>query len=179
MFDFEAHLANIVEYLRGEFSSVPTVEEYPRLRKKITVPAVLVEVADLSPIDDPGTEQLAFSARIEARVVFDEAPTRPGGKPDMQCLSLATAVAQALFRQGWFGVPGAGPAKAFKVEPDHFKPELAAYCVWLVEWSHDIRLGDSVWDAAGILPTQIYLGIAPEIGPEHLDDYVHLGDLDG
>ncbi len=174
MFDFETFFAAIVDHLADSFPAVPTVEEYPRLRKAIAAPAILLELADLTPIEDPGTEQLAVAARFEARVIFDQAPVHQGAKPDLQCLALAAAVGLSIFKKGRFGVPGAGSAKEVRIEPDRFKPELSAYSVWLVEWTHEIRLGDSVWDGAGVAPTTIYAGTSPAIGDGHEPDYTEV-----
>lgn len=173
MYDFAAHLAAVVARLSQAFPAVPTVAEYPRLRQKIAAPAILVELADATPADDAGTGQLCTAARFEARIVFDQVPAA-GSNPPLQALSLAAAVAQEIFTASRFGQP-VGPARDIRIEPDQFKPELAGYCVWLVEWTHDVRLGDSVWDGEGILPSEIYVGYSPEIGLPHEDDYVKIG----
>lgn len=173
MYDFAAHLAAVVARLAQAFPAVPTVAEYPRLRQKIAAPAILVELADATPTDDAGTEQLCLSARFEARIVFDHVPVA-GSNPALPALNLAAAVAREIFAAGRFGQP-VGPAKGVRIEPDQFRPELSGYAVWLVEWTHEVRLGHSVWDGDGVMPTEIYLGIAPEIGPPHLDDYVKIG----
>ena len=173
MYDFAAHLAAVIAHLTQEFPSVPTIEEYPRLRKKIAAPAILVELADATPQDDVGTGQICLTARFEARVVFDLAPNG-GSNPSLQALSLASAVAQQIFAASRFGQP-AGPAKGIRLEPDQFKPDLAGYAVWLIEWTHDVRLGKSAWDGEGILPSDIYVGYSPEIGLPHEDDYVKIG----
>lgn len=172
-FDFAVFIAAVIDHLKSAFPAVGCIEEYPRLRKKIVAPAILVELADAIPAADTGTEQLCLSARFEARIVFDQVAVPPA-KPDMQALTLAAAAAQAIYKQGRFAA-GAGSAKEFRIEPDQFKPELAGYCVWLVTWTHEIRLGTSIWDGEGILPTEIYAGISPEIGDGHEDDYVKVG----
>jgi hypothetical protein len=175
MFDFETFFADLVAHLRAAFPTVPAVEEYPRLRTKIAAPAILVELADLTPREDPGTEQLSLSARFEARIIFDQAPMQTGAKPDLQCLSLAAAVALSVFRAPRFG-SSAGPAREIRIEPDHFKPELAGYVVWLVEWTHDIELGASVWDGAGVTPTEIWAGTTPLVGTGNEEHYTEVTD---
>ena len=178
MFAAEAFLAAIVAHLQATFPTVPTVEEYTTLRRKIGAPAIFVEFADGTQEGNPGTEQLPLAARFEARVVFDMAPTTGVKHPARSCLALALSVAQAIFKQGRFG-PGAGSAGNFRVEPDSFKPELAGYAVYLVEWTHEIRLGDSIWDGAGVLPTEIWVGYSPEIGAGHEADYTQVEEAPG
>lgn len=162
-FSFETYFATLIAFLQATFPTVPTVAEYPRLRKKIEAPAILVELADLTHLDDAGTEQLCLAARFEARIVFDQVPIASSNQ-NLAALSLAASTALAIYRQGRIVAGGAGPAKNFKLEPDQFKPDLAGYAVWLVEWVHDLRLGASVWDGEGIRPSTIYVGYAPEIG---------------
>lgn len=43
--------------------------------------------------------------------------------------------------------------------------------MWAVLWRQKVRLGESVWDETGILPSQVYFGIAPNIGIGHENDY--------
>jgi hypothetical protein len=33
-----------------------------------------------------------------------------------------------------------------------------------VRWTHDVRIGASDWDGAGLAPAEVWLGIAPRIG---------------
>lgn len=173
MNDCGALITAVVDSLQSSFAAVPTVEEYPRLRKKLLVPALLVELADATSAADPGTDELALAVRIEARVVFDRAPTAAGQNPDLAALHLATAVARTVYAAGRFGL-AVGPARDLRIEPDQFKPELAPYAVWLVTWSHEVRLGDNTWDATGVLPTEVWLGFSPEIGLPHEPDYAEV-----
>jgi len=133
MFDFIAFFNAVIASLQTAFPSVPTIEVYPKLRTKITVPAIMLEFADGTSGENPGTGQLALTGRFEARVIFDTAPLKPGQNPELLCMALATAVAQHLNAAGRFGQP-VGSAKVTRVEPDQFKPELAGYCVWLSGW---------------------------------------------
>jgi len=49
--------------------------------------------------------------------------------------------------------------------------DQAGVAMWAAIWRQKVRLGETVWDEAGVLPTHIYFGIAPEIGIGHEDDY--------
>lgn len=173
MTTFEALLAAVVAHLEGAFPAVPTVQLYPRLRQKITSPALLVELADADGAADPGTGELAVTARLELRAVVDRAPTAPGQSPDLAALGLATSAALAVYAAGRFGL-AVGPAQHLRIEPDHFKPELATYAVWLVTWTHEVRLGADLWTGEGIIPTEVWAGLSPEIGLPHQDDYLEV-----
>lgn len=161
-------LHNAIETtLRAAFTvaELPTCEKYPELAKKIVSPAVLIELSELVPADDPGTGELALTARFSAYIVLQRS-----SRAKLDAANLAAAVALNIYAASRFGQP-IGPAQISRVAPDEFKPELFGYVVWVVEWTHEIRVGESVWDGAGITPTEIYLGIAPNIGLAHADDY--------
>jgi hypothetical protein len=38
-----------------------------------------------------------------------------------------------------------------------------------VRWEQKVRLNTE--DASGIVPSELYYGFAPDIGPDHIDDY--------
>lgn len=158
----------IEQYLRAAFTpaELPTLEQYPELVKKIKAPAVLIEMDDLVPSEDPGTGELAMVARFVAYAVLERTP-----KADLQAASLALAVALKVTQGGRFGQP-VGPAKVIRVARDEFKPELVGYAVWAAEWTHEILVGESVWDGVGVPVTQIMVGWSPDIGIGHEDDYV-------
>ncbi len=164
-------LHNAIEtHLRESFESVPSCRKYPRLRRKITVPAILLELAEMKPDTDAGTGQLCLSARFRAYCIYDLVED----EAELQAANLAASVAYEIFTGGRFGLT-VGPAAIASVEPADFKPDLFGYAAWAVEWSHQIRLGQSIWTDAGLTPTDLYIGFAPEIGPGHEPDYFKVG----
>ncbi|MEW6490365.1 MAG: hypothetical protein AB1578_20950 [Thermodesulfobacteriota bacterium] len=177
MNDLDALVTAVVDRLRTAFAApagaVATVEEYPRLRTKLLAPALLVDVADVTAAPDPGTDELALVVRLEAAVVLDRAPTAPGVSPERAALALAAAVAREVYAAGRFGV-AASPARELRIEPGDFKPDVATYAVWVVSWVQEVRLGSSVWDGEGVIPTQVWAGLSPEIGLPHEADYVEV-----
>ncbi len=49
--------------------------------------------------------------------------------------------------------------------------DKAGIALWAATWRQKVRLGTSVWDETGVLPSHVYVGIAPEIGAGHESDY--------
>jgi hypothetical protein len=168
--------AGIVSAISAKFPDLQTVEAYRLDRKSLKVPACLVELTDWDTrVDpDPGTEQLAVMARFEARFIMS---FRQGAaNPKLEVRKLAAAFAAFAKFQRW-GCP-IGPAEILSAAPDDFDPELDQFEVWCVEWQQIIHLGASVWEMPpDWIPTEVYLGFAPDIGPEHIDDYI--GPLTG
>ncbi|WP_353286580.1 hypothetical protein [Wolbachia endosymbiont (group A) of Crataerina pallida] len=50
------------------------------------------------------------------------------------------------------------PGEFISAEIDGFRPELDAYLVWMVDWSHQLHLGKSVWEEGKIKPHIINVG---------------------
>ncbi|WP_264686966.1 hypothetical protein [Wolbachia endosymbiont (group B) of Rhopobota naevana] len=138
--------------LKEEIPAIQTCEIYPAIRKELVAPAVFVELASLEPGKDAGTEELALKARFEARIVVD------GTVEDSSVVvrTLAAEVARVVNKNTW--EKNVSPAEFLSAEPDGFRPELDAYLVWMVDWSHQLHLGKSVWEEGKIKPYKIAVG---------------------
>jgi len=165
----EALHTAIEEHLVSSLPEGVYVGVYPRLRKKVSVPAVFIEVQDVTPGEDKGTEQLPVSIRFAARCVIDSAALNAG----LSALGLAIDVALYVHQGRRFGQK-VSPAKILQIDQDNFDRELLGYLVWRVEWVHEIDLGESIWTDEGITPSQVFLGITPEIGLPHEPDYIEV-----
>jgi len=131
---------------------IPEIQTCAAIRKDLVAPAVFIELASLEPGKDPGTEELALRARFEARIVIDstieDAP--------IIVRSLAAKVAKVVNKNTWN--MNISPAEFLSGESDGFKPELDAYCVWLIEWIHELHVGQSIWKEEKIKPHIIEIG---------------------
>lgn len=165
--DLDALHQAITDSIRQAFPSLQTVDEYPDDRRKVAVPAVLVELTELSaaPDDDPGTGQLALEAQFEARYIIGFR----GLAQARLIRSNAATLAHHIHRQRW-GLP-IEPARVTACMPDEFSPELDQYHVWRVEWSQIVHIGANEWIDNGITPSEVYVGVQPYIGPDHVEEY--------
>lgn len=168
----------IVAGLRAAFpaegeGAIITVAAYPDERVKVATPAILVECIEMQPGTDPGTDQTSLDCRFEARVLvsgYESAPRKA-------VRSLAAAVAHVV-RQNRWGLTVA-PAELIGAFPDDWRPEREEYDVWRVEWNQTCHIGGaSIWapDPDAVTPSEVYVGLTPDIGPEHIDDYVQVTD---
>lgn len=155
--------AAIVSGLRAKLAGVPTVEAYPVLQRRIGLPAVLVELAEMEPDDDPGTGATALIGRFQARAIVDP----NAAQADLQVRELAARIAVALTHETW-GLP-ITMANLVQIGDDAFKPELDGYLVWLVEWTHAFHLGEIVWPYADESGLAIWVGFTP--GSQRPDSY--------
>ncbi len=157
---------SVVDYLAEAFPDFPTVEKYPRCRKKIPLPAILVEIGDFEEFENTGDDQLGVGCRFEARVILD--PTLPDAEETVRIL--AAQVAQWLMTMERVN-PHVSNFRIVDVSEDMFRPELRGYLVWLVEFAADINVGNIYWAATLAHPAEIWVGHTPLVGAEHEDEY--------
>ncbi|WP_265035193.1 MULTISPECIES: hypothetical protein [unclassified Wolbachia] len=138
--------------LKKEILTIQTCEVYPTIRKELLAPAVLVELSSLEKGSDPGTGELALRVRFEARIVVDSTIENA----PIIVRTLAAEVARVVNKNTW--EKNVSPAEFLSAEPDGFRPELDAYLVWMVDWSHQLHLGKSVWEEGKIKPHTINVG---------------------
>lgn len=112
---------------------------YPPLEDGMALPMVVLELDEFAPGTDPGNNQLALVATLQARVILD--PNQEDA--ELRIRQLAARVALEVHRAHGFGLEYVAPAKIRRLVPDGFsRPELEGYLVWLVEWTHEIDIGD-------------------------------------
>ena len=124
---------------------------YPDAREDIIAPAVFLEVANYSVGDDPATGELSLIANIEARIVVDSISENA----ELACQSLACQIANIAHLNS-FGC-NVTPARLSGISRDSFKPDFDTYICWLVEWSHEFHVGNSVWNETGLPPHTIHI----------------------
>ena len=120
----------IVNELTTKIEGIETSGFYPKIREEITAPAVFVDMVSLEPGQDPGTGEVAYIARFEARFMVgtsDEA--------NLQVRELAAEGGRIIYKNS-FGL-NVKAAELLSVGNDGFNPELDAYEVWIVEWEHE------------------------------------------
>ena len=135
---------------------VQTVSLMPRRRDAITLPAILIELAELEMGEDPGTGELGVVSHWEARVVTSNKPD------ERQAWGLAQAILYWLFDFSWPSIK-VSRAHIKQAAPDHFSPEFQGHRVWLIEWTHAIRIGENIWEGGD--------AITPETFILHCGDY--------
>jgi len=142
----------IVEGISG-LPGVQHCDAFPRRIDKVMLPAVFVDLVELESTSDPGTGELALISHWEGRVVVADSQSNA----DEVIRSLILSVMLWLFRHPW-PQKNIGRARFKQAGPDHFSAELQGYTIWLLEWTHSIRVGESVWDGEGVTPTQVFIG---------------------
>lgn len=146
--------------LAAKLHDVPTVAHYPPAGAGLALPAVLIELVQLAAGSDPGGGEMGLLARFQARVVCDAA----AGGAALQVRGLAARLALAIHHETWNLAIGAAQFVQAGPAPDaEFVPE-AGRLAWLLEWTHEIDLGQPAWpyeDSSGVA---LMLGLDPETG---------------
>ncbi len=147
----------------GQFSGGTT--------RKVAVkaPAIFVAVLSAVPDADPGTDQLDLKCRFAAYVLARNARGHAARGAD--CVNLAERVALTIHQNQW-GLSGLSMAVVERLDSlSNNIADKAGFALWGIPWQQTVRLGASVWDGAGVIPTEVYLGVTPNIGPGHIPDY--------
>lgn len=159
----------IVSGLCSKLAGIPTVEAYPVIQRRIHLPAVLLELAEMEPGGDPGTGETALVGRFQARAIVD--PNQPAA--DLQVRELAARIAVALTHETW-GLE-ISVAQLVQIGDDAFKPELDGYLVWVVEWTHEFHLGAAAWPYPDDTGKTLLVGLHPGTGAGKEDSYMVAG----
>lgn len=151
--------------IRQQMPAIRFAEAWPDIQRRITLPAVLLELDELEPGDDPGTGETALVARLQARIIVDSRP-----EAGHRAASMLASQLTVLLRDQQWGLPIA-TAQFLRAAPDFMRPELDGYTAWLVEWTHEIHLGQFTWPWQDDSGRILYLGIDPETGPGNEHHY--------
>lgn len=171
----------ITSDIAATFPELKTVEFYAEYRQGMQLPACLLELTEWQDFTDPdpGTEQLSVVARFEAHLIIDGVKTK---QAKHSIRKLAAALSLFLRLRRWNDVENSGkkiptgPAEFLGAYHDQFNPALDQFECWRVEWQQIIHLGSNVWGDDGAIPQRVFVGIAPNIGFGHEDDYIEVTD---
>jgi phage gp37-like protein len=173
--DFRNAIVTTIKDLMPELRSVEThggVFGAGEL-KRFATKAPGIRVALLS-VDDP-KPQSGGAVQWRAKcVAYVMTKNRGGLKRDVAALNIVTALV-AHINDHRFGLTFVTPAKPVTART-LYSGELdkSGITLWAVQWFQTIELV-SLADEDGTIPTDLYIGIAPDIGADHEEDYIHVG----
>ena len=182
----------LIEGIKAVFSKIPgiyEVEDYARIQDLKKLPMIAYEINGIEPNPEDGgnssTGQYSAIITLSAYCIYSRLPTdRIKGK--LYAASLAAYLCGKI-RSERFGCP-VGQAEQIHALPDLWEPDPKSVEVWRVDWQHACYFGsasfvglfDGVVAAESIeqLPpsTEYFLGIAPDVGPAHVGDYVKIAE---
>lgn len=125
--------------LRAKLPAIERIHAYPKIGKAIETPFIAIELAELEPGHDNGTDAVPLVGRMQARVIVDPLVD----DAELLVRDLSARVLKAIHHETW-GVPVTPGKQIGPASVDPFRPDLDTYLVWLVEWVHEFDLGDEV-----------------------------------
>lgn len=138
-------------------------------RSSVKSPAVLVACLGATRHGDVDSGQVDWQCRFAAYCMVRHA----GGRAprSVEALALAELVVAAI-DGGRFGLTGVYPARVTRLDNLYAEAfDKAGVALWAVTWEQVARLGVDEWTADGTRPEMLFVGIAPETGLPHKDDY--------
>ena len=145
------------------------VADYPEEITKLTTPAIFIDVPGWQPAES-ADGQVNVIIRCDLFLVVDKSGNSVD-KPEVYSRALAMDLTQWL-QGATFGLESAEPAEFLDATRDEFDRRLGDYIVFRVSFSQQLPVGEPLFpDPDGLPLNRVYLGIAPDIGRTHEQDY--------
>jgi hypothetical protein len=140
-------------------------------RLALALPAVRLVHLGADQVEPVESGEIDAELRLAAFTVTGEAP---GLHREAAAAAIVEALLTLIPGQRW-GETTAHPAR--EATAANLTTEGVAHlglALWEVAWRQKVRLGQAILSGDGTLPTELYLGFAPEIGRAHEPRYVRI-----
>jgi len=161
----------VKDYVLSECAFLNSVEDYPEEGDMVAGPCAFFGVVDWDRSEDQRMNgELSVVLNCQLLILFGQA----GQVSSRSVRNAAMAVALKVDEQR-FGLD-VEPAQFISAGPWAFDPNFDQYVVWAVNFSHVVEVGEDQFDLMpDFLPTDVRVGIAPDIGVDNLDAYEQVG----
>ncbi len=145
-------------------------------------PAIRVAILGLDAAREESGGSTVWPVRMAAFLVTRDAIEAGKGKipRDEAAMNMVGALVTEI-HENRFGVLSepAERVRAKNLHSDTLQEKGAT--LFAIDWIQPVPLTSDAFQEEGVVPTDLYLGIAPEIGTEHVDDYIQItgGEDDG
>lgn len=133
-----------------------------------SAPAIYVAALATEKGREVGSGEVDTPVSLTAYVVTADSPSLSRADAALNLMEgLLARIAGATW--GCDGVQGVDSATAenlFTADLD-----LKGLAMWAVSWKQTVRLGDDVWQTDLPFPSQLYVGMSPNVGDGHEGDY--------
>lgn len=158
---------------------------YAEIKTQLTTPAVLVSVPSWQKAERHlSCGKMTVDLDVELYVVCDNSMTNEstgGQKPNAELFVRSAAADLTQWLDGnFFGLECVTPAAFVRAEREEFNPDMDDYVAFRLEFTQGVALGvDPFSPGEGEALHKVWLGVAPNIGAEHIDDYRPIFDSGG
>lgn len=143
--------------LAERMPKVVEVKAYPELESIVAEPSLLFALVDMKPGEDTGTGKTAMACQFQAAILVDATRTRA----PLQAAILAAQLANVLRGQYWDLEFVDAPTRVH-ARPDGSTPELAQFCVWVVDWVQMVHFGEFEWPWPDEAPGTLLFGLGDD-----------------
>ncbi|EAA7255902.1 hypothetical protein DPU22_25875 [Salmonella enterica subsp. enterica serovar Newport] len=160
-----------------ELKWIRDADTYPERVTQLVTPAVFLAVDGWDAKNNAdGQMTVVLSAALWVLVDRAGEPDkekkeeRRAIKPDIFIRSAAAALSHWLDGQT-FGLANVEPAIFISADADETDPRLDDYLVWQISFNQTVTFGVDPFATDNLPLQRVWLGVAPEIGRQHVDDY--------
>ena len=160
------HAAMVDSFADKFADTVSEIRAYAAVDGSVITPSIIIAMESADEGEDCGDGRVAINAKFCAYCYL-------GINTQNIQLELREFVTQvfAHVKNNVWNLDNVLVPQHIEAGPGDFNPADNGFESWYVSWEQTIYLGDSVWDASGIVPSEIYVGLSPDIGNGHIDDY--------
>ena len=139
----------------SEIAGIQYCGVLPTRRDNIELPAILLELVELTPGTAQGTGELECILHWETQVLVSQQQDKT------QLWQLVQTVMLWLHQYPFTGMK-VSPAMIKQASPNHFSPDYPGHQLWCIEWTQRSLLGDNVWDGEGLIIDTFHVGYPGE-----------------
>jgi hypothetical protein len=137
-------------------------------------PAILISLGLVKPFEDMGDNTRNYPL---VPVIYIITRDEPGLTRFEVAVTLVQSVLE-IVHDNHFKVKGvSAPTELSAKNLFTGQVDREQVSLWAIRFTQKLRVGTSLIDDSGVLPKDLYIGISPEIGQKHEDDYVQVDSL--
>lgn len=167
----------VLEKLR-ELNWVAHADSYPDETTQIKTPAVFFSITSWQPVAGTTSGQTPVEVSGELFVVCDRSASVDIMRPEVFIQSCVADLVQWVDGH-CFGLGRVNPAVFAGASLDGFNQDRDDYLVWRVDFNQTVTFGDDPFENTGQKMSGVWLGVTPDVGSAHVDDYRKIYSADG
>ena len=153
--------------IKAKMPMLKDVRAYdPTARDTVITPAVLIEAVEMKPGGRVSGGRLPVTVEFVAHCCLSiKTP-----QVELEIRNFAIAVLRLINGNKWGLSEAVERPEQLHAFPGMFKPDDKGFESWAVSWEQTIHVGE-VWQDADFLPTEVYVGEAPNVGADNKQHY--------
>ncbi|MFM2476363.1 hypothetical protein [Celerinatantimonas sp. MCCC 1A17872] len=162
----DAYCDTLASYLTEQCSWLQSAGDYPEKTDPLATPCAFINIDGWDvPDDGEHNGQTSVSLDVQILVVIGLESEVYQRTVRNAAAAVTSVISDSLLNMNF------RPAQFTSAQPYAFDPELDEYAVWEVRYKHTVDFGQSLFAFDGITPTTVLVGLSPDIGSGHQDDY--------